>query len=123
MNFNETIKMFNYTNSDTLKNISNQAKKVLKTIENQKIIFMKEHYIVEASDDIGPYHHIWTFYVFTCNSNEEVQHLRFYREYNEILDKCRNNPYKKVNFTDFDFKLIQRIIKEEQHTYLLTNCE
>ncbi len=116
MNFNINPKTFNSTNCDTINNISHQAKKVLKTFnyENQEIVFMKEHYIADACDDIGPYHHIWTFYLFMRNSNGEIKYIRYYREYNEKVEKNKDHPYKEVSFTDFDFNIIENIIKQEQ---------
>ncbi len=118
MNFNHISKRL-YVYSDTDNNITYEAKKVLKTINNEscQIMFMKEHYIPDACDEIGPYHHIWTFYIFIRNLNGEIQHLRFYREYNDKFEKSRNHPYVKVNFTDFDFKLIENIIKFEQEPF------
>uniref|UniRef100_A0A6C0HV06 Uncharacterized protein n=1 Tax=viral metagenome TaxID=1070528 RepID=A0A6C0HV06_9ZZZZ len=106
--------MFNSTNSHTINDITNEAKAVIKTIKNEKIVFMKECYKPDGYSKRGSYHHIWNFYVFTCDLNGEIRRRHFNREYNERSgEKSIDNPYEETNFTQSDVEFLKDILELE----------
>ncbi len=119
MTSTKTMDMYNFTNStysNNINSITKDAVKVLKTIATQDIVFMKEIYQTDGCDDMGPYHHIWNFYVFTQDSNGSISRRHFNREYNEKAgEKSADYPYAEEPFTDYDNELIKREIEQQQY--------
>ena len=106
--------MFNSTNSHTINDITNEAKAVMKTIKNEEIVFIKECYKPDGYSKRGAYHHIWNFYVFTCDLNGEMHRRHFNREYNERSgEKSIDTPYEETNFTQRDVEFLKDILELE----------
>ena len=106
--------MFNSTNSHTINDITTEAKAVIKTIKNEEIVFIKECYQNDGYSKRGTYHHIWDFYVFTCDSKGEIIRRHFNREYNErSREKSNDNPYEETNFTPRDLEFIKNLLEME----------
>ncbi len=109
------VDMYNSNKSDTINSITEDAVAVMKTMTGE-IVFMKEYYQYDGCDDMGPYHHIWDFYVFVRDSNGLINHLRFNREYNEKAgDKSSDFPYEADSFTDYDVGFIARKLQEQHY--------
>ena len=106
--------MFNSTNSHLINDITNEAQAVIKTLKNEELVFMKEYYKPDGYSKRGAYHHIWNFYVFTCDSKGEIIRRHFKREYNERSgEKSSDNPYKERNFTPRDLEFIKNQLELE----------
>ncbi len=114
MNFTFNTDIFNLTYSNTLATITNEAMELMKTISPEETVFMKEHYEHDGCDDFGPYHHIWTFFLFTRDSHGDIHCRRFCREYNEKSgETSTDNPYEEERFGETDIYWLQRLIEDE----------